>query len=167
VREVAGEPPGTPPCWTTASTGSTAAPARRPSPLWWFPLAIGLVVGLACGVLDPSIRYSADGAQWMRFVENTWPGWIVALGCAGYLATVRRRFDPRGSAAFALAAAALVTVLAQLGELLFALDGYLRLAQGRFWVFACLAAALGAFTVVLATIGMRRYWSLPRGYAIE
>ena len=135
--------------------------ARRPDPLWWCAAAAGVLLGASSGLLEAIPASLGPGRElwWMLFTD-TGPGWLVALGCAGYLLGVRRRGDPAGSGALTLAVAALLTALAQIAELLFGLAGPGSVAGGRSAVFAGLTAVLLVSGVVLAVIGVRRYTAI-------
>jgi hypothetical protein len=135
---------------------------RRPSPLWWWAAGVAVVFGVGYSWLDLTPMADQNGDLWAQFARESVPSWIVALGCVGYLVAVRRRFDRAGSGALTLSAAALVTVVAQAVQVVYSLNGYAVLAPTRFTVFAGLLGLLLVFAVVLATIGIRRYWSLPQ-----
>jgi hypothetical protein len=142
---------------------------RRASPLWWCAATIAVVLGIVYN-LTPVAGMNASWSWWLEFFRDTGPGWAVALGCLGYLAVMRRRFDPAGSAALTLSAAALVTVVAQIDKLVvssYETWGLPSQATTLFVVFVGLAGLLLALVVAMAAIGIRRYWSLDarRGIA--
>jgi hypothetical protein len=142
---------------------ATVGLARRPSRLWWLVGIAAVGAGLGSGSLVAG-GYGGDSYvwyTWLGFLDNTGPSWAVALVCTGYLLVLRPRFDPRGTGAFALAAAALVTAAVQSGELLLSVFMFNRLIWGPFVVFAGLMVALAAFVVVLGAIGINRRTSAP------
>ena len=136
---------------------------RRASPLWWAAAGGAALLGTVFALLEATPMASMDADLWLRFFRDTVPGWVVALGCVGYLIAIGKRLDRAGSGALTLSAAALVTVLAQIAELLLRTYELANLAIGRFVVFTALTGMLLVFAVALGTIGVRRYWSLsPR-----
>jgi hypothetical protein len=133
--------------------------ARRAAPAWWVAGAATVTFGAAYGLWGSQYGANLDAALWWQFLLDTAPGWAVALACLGYLTVVRTRRDRTGALALALGAAALVTVLAQIAELVFSMSDFAGVAMARFLVFTGLAGALLVLVVVMATIGIRRYFS--------
>ncbi|HEY4021919.1 MAG TPA: hypothetical protein VGM75_24760 [Pseudonocardiaceae bacterium] len=134
----------------------------RASRLWWWAGAGAVLLGIGYELMPTT---GPTVGLWLQFFQYTLIGWAVALGCVGYLTVVRRRFDAAGSGALALSAAALVTVVAQSDELVVGSEGgaygFAAQATTRYVVFAGLTGLLLVLVVLLATIGIRRYWSLP------
>ncbi|HEX4225497.1 MAG TPA: hypothetical protein VHZ97_24240 [Pseudonocardiaceae bacterium] len=135
---------------------------RRASPLWWWAAGVAVVFGLGDSWVDTTPMTGTTADLWWAFAHDTVPGWVVALGCVSYLLAIRKRFDRAGSGALTLSAAALVTMIVQFSQLLLGAYGLANGAMPRFVVFACLTGLLLVFVVVLATIGIRRYRSLPQ-----
>lgn len=135
---------------------------RRASPLWWWAAGVAAVLGVGYGWLDATPMSGTTADLWWQFARDSGPGWVVALGCVGYLVVIRKHFDRAGSGALTLSAVALVTVVTQSTRLLFGAYEMANVAPTRFVLFAGLTGLLLVFVVVLATIGIRRFWSLPQ-----